>query len=65
MGVYPRVLPQNLNRSLEVLRVLCISWWKRKFISGVFNCIEDKYGRFESTQDISTLGRGWTTGRRR
>ena len=63
MGMYPLVLPQKVKRSLGGLYVLCIRWWKRKVIRGMFQLIEYKYGNFNKTQEGSTLGGGFTYGR--
>ena len=65
MEVYPLVLPKKVKISIEGLRVLCIMWWKRKFICGMFRLIKDQYGGFDITQEVSTLGGEWTNGRKR
>ena len=64
MEVEPPVLPQKIKRSLEGLHVICLRWWKMKFIHGMFKGLEDKYGVLEMTQEGTTLGGSWTTGRR-
>ena len=61
MEVYPLVLPQKLKIFLEGLRVLCIRWWERKAIHGMFKWIWDKYGGFDGTREVANLGGGWTT----
>ena len=64
MDVYPLVLPQKVNRYLEELHMLCIRWWKRKVIRGMFKWIEDKYGGFSRIHEGETPGGGWTNVRR-
>ena len=49
MDVYPLVLPHKVKISLEGLRVLCLRWWKRKVIHGMFKWILCKYGSFDRT----------------
>ena len=44
MNMYSQVLPYKLKRSIEGLRVLCLRWWNRKVIRGMFKWVEDKYG---------------------
>ena len=56
MDVYPLVLPHKVKISLEGLRVLCLRWWKRKVVCGVFKWIGGKYGVFFGTWKGSTLG---------
>ena len=59
------LLPQKVKIYIEGLCVLCVNWWKRKVIFGMFKWIEEKYGGFGRTQEGETLGGGWTNGRRR
>ena len=65
MEVFHLVLPNKFNRCLEGLRALCIRWWKRKVIRGMFKFIDDKYGGLYRSQEGETLGVGYTTGSRR
>ena len=46
MDVYPLALTHKMKRSIEGLRVLCLRWWKRKVIHGMFKWLGDKYGGF-------------------
>ena len=55
MDLYPLVLPHKVRRNLEGLRVLCIRWWKRKVVRGMFKWIGGKYGNFYRTQEGETL----------
>ena len=63
--VYPKVSPKKLKRIIEGMRLLYLRWWKKKVIQGMFMWLEYKYGGFKSTNEGSTLGGVWTTGRRR
>ena len=58
MYVYSLVLPQKVNISLEGLHVLCLRWWKRKVVYGMFRWLEGKYRGFNRTQEGATLGGG-------
>ena len=62
--MYPLVLPHKRKISLEEFRVLCLRWWNRKVIPGMFKWIGEIYGKFESTREGATLERGWAAGRR-
>ena len=50
MEVYPLVLPHKVKISIEGLCMLCLRWWKRKVIHGMFKCLLDKYGGFDRTR---------------
>ena len=65
MGVYPLVSPHKVKRYLEGLRVLCLGCWKRKGIHGFLKLLGGKYGVFDRTRYVATLGWGWTTISRR
>ena len=64
MGLYPLVLPHKVKRYLEGLRLIYLSWWKRKVILGIFKWLDKKYGGIYRTQNGATLGGGCTTGNR-
>ena len=49
MDIYPLGLPHKVKKYLEGLHVLCIRWWKRKVIHGMFDWLGDKYGGFDRT----------------
>ena len=51
MDIYPLVLLHKVKRYIEGLHVLCLRWWKRKVIRGVFKRLWDKCGGFDRTQE--------------
>ena len=50
------VLSHKVKRYPEGFRVICLRWWKRKVVCGVFKWIGGKCGVFVGTWKVSTLG---------
>ena len=65
MDMYPMVLTQKVKGYLEGLRVICLRYWKRKAVHGVFKWLGDKYGGFYRKREGENLVGVCNTVRRR